>query len=67
MCRMRSLPESAMASTMFFVPVFSGYNELEVFSYDRWGEEIYHYNTLDGGWDGFDKEEKWEEDVTCGN
>lgn len=35
-----------------FRPVFTGYVELDVYIFNRWGEQIYHYNTLDGGWDG---------------
>jgi gliding motility-associated-like protein len=33
-------------------PVFTGYVELAVSIYDRWGALIYYYNTLEGGWNG---------------
>ncbi|MGZ3882783.1 MAG: PKD domain-containing protein, partial [Bacteroidia bacterium] len=38
-----------------FRPVFTGYVQLSVGIFDRWGEEIYHYNTLDGGWNGMSR------------
>lgn len=46
-----------------FRPVCFGYKELEIYIYDRWGAEIYYYNTFDGGWDGTYKGKKVEIDV----
>jgi gliding motility-associated-like protein len=46
-----------------FKPVFIGYKEIEVFIFDRWGEEIYKWNTLDGGWDGTYKGKKVQQDT----
>ncbi|MBS1636776.1 MAG: gliding motility-associated C-terminal domain-containing protein [Bacteroidetes bacterium] len=43
-----------------FRPVFTGYTELDVYIFNRWGELLYHYNTLDGGWDGTFKGGKCE-------
>lgn len=43
-----------------FRPVFTGYTDLDVYIFNRWGEQIYHYNTLDGGWDGTYKGAKAE-------
>ena len=31
---------------------FNGLTELDVLIFDRWGEKIYEYKTLDGSWDG---------------
>lgn len=46
-----------------FRPVFSGYVKIECYIFDRWGTEIYHWNTLDGGWDGTYKGKKAQQDV----
>lgn len=35
-----------------FRPVFSGYVELSMMIFDRWGALIYSTHVLDGGWDG---------------
>lgn len=35
-----------------FRPVFSGYTEIELLIFDRWGELIFSTNELNGGWDG---------------
>jgi len=35
-----------------FRPVFSGFTKMKMFIYNRWGEEIYSFETLDGGWNG---------------
>jgi gliding motility-associated-like protein len=36
----------------FFRPVFSGYVELNMMIFDRWGALIYSTNMVDGAWDG---------------
>lgn len=38
-----------------FRPAFSGYIELSMNIFNRWGELIYSTNALDGGWDGYFK------------
>lgn len=38
-----------------FRPVFSGYTEIELLIFDRWGELIFRTTDLDGGWDGKQK------------
>lgn len=35
-----------------FRPVFSGYTEIELLIFDRWGELIFRTDELNGGWDG---------------
>jgi gliding motility-associated-like protein len=35
-----------------FRPVFSGFNKMKMSVYNRWGEEIYSYDSLEGGWNG---------------
>jgi gliding motility-associated-like protein len=46
-----------------FRPQFTGYTSMEVYIFDRWGELLYHWNTLDGGWDGRFKGTLVQEDV----
>jgi len=46
-----------------FRPKFTGYSTIEVYIFDRWGQLIYHWNTLDGGWDGTMAGKKVEEDT----
>jgi len=46
-----------------FRPVFTGYISVEVWIYDRWGQQIYHWNTIDGGWDGTVNGHKVQEDT----
>ena len=46
-----------------FRPVFTGYISIEVWIFDRWGTEIYHWTTLDGGWDGTVNGDKVQEDT----
>lgn len=46
-----------------FRPKFTGYSTIEVYIFDRWGQLIYHWNTLDGGWDGTMGGKKVEEDT----
>lgn len=38
-------------------------NEFEAFIYDRWGNLVYKWNDLDGGWDGTYKGELVQEDT----
>ncbi|MES2761398.1 MAG: PKD domain-containing protein [Bacteroidota bacterium] len=35
-----------------FKPEYSGYVEIELLIFDRWGEHIFKTNDLDGGWNG---------------
>jgi gliding motility-associated-like protein len=35
-----------------FRPKCSGYVTLDAYIFNRWGQLIYHWNSLDGGWDG---------------
>jgi gliding motility-associated-like protein len=44
-------------------PVFTGYTELSVRIFDRWGEELCYYNELEGGWDGTYRGGKCKQDV----
>jgi gliding motility-associated-like protein len=46
-----------------FRPEFVGYRSIEVLIFNRWGEEIYKWNTLDGGWDGTYQGKKVQQDV----
>jgi len=46
-----------------FRPVFEGYVKIDVYIYDRWGEEIIHWTDLNGGWDGTFKGKPVQEDV----
>lgn len=46
-----------------FKPVFSGYIEIELLIFDRWGELIFRTNELYGGWDGKKNNEKCPMDV----
>ncbi|MGP8216945.1 MAG: T9SS type B sorting domain-containing protein [Bacteroidia bacterium] len=46
-----------------FQPKFTGYKSVEVYIFDRWGQLIYHWNTLDGGWDGTCNGVKVQEDT----
>jgi len=46
-----------------FRPQCTGYISMEVYIFDRWGELLYHWNTLDGGWDGRFKGNLVQEDV----
>ncbi len=46
-----------------FQPKFTGYKSIEVYIFDRWGQLIYHWTTLDGGWDGTVNGRKVQEDT----
>ncbi len=46
-----------------FRPQSTGYTAMEVYIFDRWGELLYHWNTLDGGWDGRFHGDLVQEDV----
>ena len=46
-----------------FRPKFTGYKSIEVYIFDRWGQLIYHWATLDGGWDGTVNGRKVQEDT----
>lgn len=46
-----------------FRPKFTGYSSIQVYIFDRWGQLIYQWNTLDGGWDGTVNGHKVEEDT----
>ncbi len=46
-----------------FRPKFRGYISLEAYIFDRWGQLIYKWNTLDGGWDGRVNGNKVQEDT----
>ena len=46
-----------------FRPKFTGYKSIEVYIFDRWGQLIYQWNTLDGGWNGTCKGVKVQEDT----
>ncbi len=35
-----------------FRPVFSGFVKISMSIFNRWGEEIYYYDSLEGGWNG---------------
>jgi len=35
-----------------FKPLFSGYLKVDVWVFDRWGNEIIHWNDPEEGWDG---------------
>jgi gliding motility-associated-like protein len=35
-----------------FRPVFSGFVKISMSIFNRWGQEIYSYDSLEGGWDG---------------
>ena len=35
-----------------FKPVFSGYDKINAYIFDRWGVQVYHWMDLNGGWDG---------------
>jgi gliding motility-associated-like protein len=47
----------------FFKPIFGGYIAIDVWIYDRWGNEITHWTDLDGSWDGTFKGKPVQEDV----
>lgn len=47
-----------------FVPKFTGVAELTCSIYNRWGELIYSWNTLNGGWNGINKNGKESSDGT---
>jgi gliding motility-associated-like protein len=46
-----------------FRPKFTGYISMEVYIFNRWGQLLYQWNTLDGGWDGTYMGEKVQEDT----
>jgi gliding motility-associated-like protein len=46
-----------------FRPQFMGYVSLKVYIFDRWGNMLYYWNTLDGGWDGTYHGSRVQEDV----
>lgn len=46
-----------------FRPVFAGYVKIDVYIFDRWGEQICHWTDLDGSWDGTYKGQQVQEDV----
>ncbi len=46
-----------------FRPRFMGYVKLEAYIFDRWGNMLYYWNTLDGGWDGTYGGNRVQEDV----
>jgi gliding motility-associated-like protein len=46
-----------------FRPKFQGYISMEVYIFNRWGQLIYKWNTLDGGWDGTYEGRKAQEDT----
>lgn len=46
-----------------FRPKCTGYVSMEVWIFDRWGNLLYHWNGLNGGWDGTYKGNKVQEDV----
>ena len=35
-----------------FQPKFRGYVSIDAYIFNRWGQLLYHWNTLNGGWDG---------------
>jgi gliding motility-associated-like protein len=43
-----------------FKPVFSGYVEIELMIFDRWGEMVFRTTELNGGWNGKKKEANCE-------
>jgi gliding motility-associated-like protein len=46
-----------------FRPECVGYIALDAYIFNRWGELLYHWNTLDGGWDGTFKGTTVQEDT----
>lgn len=46
-----------------FRPKFGGYISIDAYIFNRWGALLYHWNTLDGGWDGTCNGAKVPEDV----
>ncbi len=46
-----------------FKPLFSGYVEVDVWIFDRWGQEIIHWNKPEEGWDGTFHGKPVQEDV----
>jgi gliding motility-associated-like protein len=44
-------------------PVFSGYIQMDVYIYDRWGNQVIHWTDLNGGWDGTFRGKPAQEDV----
>ena len=46
-----------------FKPVAVNFNEYEIFIFNRWGELIYHSNTIENPWDGMYKGNLVQQDV----
>ncbi len=46
-----------------FKPLFGGYVKIDVYIFDRWGEQVIHWTDLDGGWDGTFHGKPVQEDV----
>lgn len=44
-------------------PVFGGYIQIDVWVFDRWGNQITHWTDLNGGWDGTFHGKQVQEDV----
>ncbi|HEY1038082.1 MAG TPA: PKD domain-containing protein, partial [Bacteroidia bacterium] len=50
-------------SNPVFKPEYIGITKIEAFIFNRWGELIYKWDTLDGSWDGTYKGHKCQQDV----
>lgn len=46
-----------------FMPTVIGVSDYDFTVYDKWGEEVYHTQTIGEGWDGNKKDKKCTEDV----